>query len=102
MAKVPYASIVGAMVCTRSNIVHTMEVVSRCMAHLGIKHWKNVKWLLRCLRGTSGMLLCFMKNCVTLEDFIDTYLDSDLENRKSTSSYVFTLGDTAVDWISRL
>ena len=42
MSKVPYASAVGslmyAMVCTRPNIVHAVEVVSRYMNNPGKEH----------------------------------------------------------------
>ena len=42
MSKVPYASSIGillyAMVCTRSDIVQAMEVISRYMSHLRIEY----------------------------------------------------------------
>jgi len=50
MSKVPYASAVGslmyAMVCTRLDIAHAVEVVSRYMSHPGFEHWNAVKWIL--------------------------------------------------------
>ena len=63
MAIVPYASAVGnlmyAMVYTRHDISHVMGVVSRYMANPGVAHWETVKWLLRYLKGTSSMTVCF-------------------------------------------
>ncbi|KAD1365130.1 hypothetical protein E3N88_42941 [Mikania micrantha] len=63
MAKVPYASAVGclmyAMVCTRPDIVDVVGVVSRYMSNPRKEHWEPVKWLLRYLKGTSKMGLCF-------------------------------------------
>ena len=57
MALVPYASAVGSlmyvMVCTRPDIAHVVEVVSRYMANPGKEHWKTMKWLMRYMRGTS-------------------------------------------------
>ena len=48
MAKVPYASACGslmyAMVTTRPDIAHTMEVVSRFMSNPGRKHWDGVSF----------------------------------------------------------
>ena len=106
MAKVPYASAVGslmyAMVCTRPDIAHAVGVVSRFMSNPGKEHWEAVKWLLRYLKGTSKIALCFRKKDVILEGFSDADLGGCLDTRKSTTGYIFTLGGTAVSWMSRL
>ena len=53
MAKVPYSSFVGrlmyAMVCIRTEIAHTVGVVSRFFKNPGKEHWKAVKWILNIL-----------------------------------------------------
>ena len=63
MASVLYASTVGslmyAMVCTRLDITHVVEVVRKYMTNPGKEHWEAVKWLLRYLRGTSNTSLCY-------------------------------------------
>ena len=63
MRKVPYASIVGsliyAMVFTRPNIAHTVGVASRFLTNPRKEHWEAVKWILRYLRHTSRLCLCF-------------------------------------------
>ena len=106
MALVPYASAVGslmfAMVCTRSDIAHAVGVVSKYMANPGKEHWEAVKWLLRYLRGTSSTSLCFGKGNVTLQGFVDADLGGDVDSSKSTSGYIYTIGGTAVSWMSRL
>ena len=106
MALVPYASAVctlmHAMVCTRPDIAHAVGVVSRYMANPGKEHWEAVKWLLRYLRGTSSTLLCFGKGKVTLQGFVDADLGGDVDSSKSTSGYIYTIGGTAVSWMSRL
>ena len=47
MSKVPYASAIGslmyAMVCTRLDITHPVEVVSRFMSRSRKQHWEAVK-----------------------------------------------------------
>uniref|UniRef100_A0A3Q7HML1 Retrovirus-related Pol polyprotein from transposon TNT 1-94 n=1 Tax=Solanum lycopersicum TaxID=4081 RepID=A0A3Q7HML1_SOLLC len=81
MALVPYASVVGslmyAMVCTRPDIAHAVGVVS----------------------STS---LCFGKVKVILQGFVDADLGGDVDSSKSTSGYIYTIGGTAVSWMSRL
>ncbi|GJZ10491.1 retrovirus-related pol polyprotein from transposon TNT 1-94 [Tanacetum coccineum] len=63
MSRVPYALAVGslmfAMICTRPDIAHAVEVVSRYMAKPGREHWEAVKRILRYVKGTSDVALYF-------------------------------------------
>ena len=106
MTLVPYASVVGslmyAMVCTRHDIAHAVGVVSRYMANPRKEHWEAMKWLLRYLRGTSSSSFCFAKGKVTLKGFVDADLCGDVDSSKSTSGYIYTIGGTTVNWMSRL
>ena len=61
-----------------------------------------MKWLLRYLRGTSSTSLCFSKGKVTLQGFVDADHGRDVDSSKSTSGYIYTIGGTAVSWMSRL
>nr|KYP76617.1 Retrovirus-related Pol polyprotein from transposon TNT 1-94 [Cajanus cajan] len=91
-----------AMVCTRPDIAHVVGVVSRFMSNPGRKHWEAVKWLLRYLKGTSKIALCFSKNDVILEGYFDANLRGCSNTRKSTIGFVFTVGGTTISWMSRL
>ena len=63
MGKVPYAFAIGslmyAMVYTRLDITHAVRVVSKYMSNPRKQHWEVVKWILRYLRGTASLALCF-------------------------------------------
>ena len=61
-----------------------------------------MNWLLRYLRGTSSTSLCFGKDNVTLQGFVDADLGGDVDSSKSTSGYIYTIGGTTVSWMSRL
>ena len=106
MNKVPYASAIGslmyAIVCTRPDIAHAMRVVSRYMSYPGKTYWEVVKWIMRYLRGISDTCLCFGISDLKLEGFVDSDLAGDIDSRKSTTSFVFTLGGTAISWSSNL
>uniref|UniRef100_A0A3Q7J6L7 Reverse transcriptase Ty1/copia-type domain-containing protein n=1 Tax=Solanum lycopersicum TaxID=4081 RepID=A0A3Q7J6L7_SOLLC len=39
---------------------------------------------------------------VTLQGFMDADLGGDVDSSKSTSGYIYTIGGTAVSWMSRL
>nr|GEV22625.1 retrovirus-related Pol polyprotein from transposon TNT 1-94 [Tanacetum cinerariifolium] len=100
------ASLVGsvmyAMVCTRPDIAHAVGVVSRFMSNPGREHLEAIKWLLRCLKGTSKATLCFSRKEVVLEGFSDSNYGGCLGSSKSNTGYVFTVGGTIVSWMFRI
>ncbi|KAE8688563.1 Retrovirus-related Pol polyprotein from transposon TNT 1-94 [Hibiscus syriacus] len=106
MVKVPYASAIGslmyAMVCTRPDIAHAVGAVSRYMNNPGKVHWEAVKWILRYLRGTTNKALCFKGGDTILTGYVDADLAGNVDIRRSTTGYVYTLGGTAVSWVSQL
>jgi len=63
MKDVPYASAVGslryAMLCTRPDICFAVGLVSRYQSNRGPTHWQAVKRIMRCLRGTTDLVLCY-------------------------------------------
>ncbi|RVW99369.1 Retrovirus-related Pol polyprotein from transposon TNT 1-94 [Vitis vinifera] len=77
MSKVPYASAIGSlmyvMVCTRPDIAHAVRVVSR-----------------------------FMSASLKLQGYVDVDFVGDIDSRKSTTGFVFTLGGTSISWASNL
>ncbi|CAL1361567.1 unnamed protein product [Linum trigynum] len=106
MDKIPYASAVGslmyAMVCTRPDIAHAVGVVSRFLSKPGKEHWEAVKWILRYLRGSSKMSLCFGDGEPVLVGYTDADMAGDVDSRRSTSGYLITLSGGAISWQSRL
>lgn len=106
MAKVPYASAIGslmyAMVCTRPDIGHAVGVVSRFMSNPGKAHWEAVKWILRYLRGTTEKCLYFGKGELQVQGFVDADFGGEVDHRRSTTGYIFTVGTTAVSWMSQI
>ncbi|KAH9679276.1 hypothetical protein KPL71_026064 [Citrus sinensis] len=107
MARVPYASVVGslmyAMVCTRLDISQAVSMVSRYMHNPGKNQWLAVKWILRYLYGTVDVGLLFKKDCgQQCVGYCDSDFAGDLDKRRSTTGYVFTLGGGPVSWRSIL
>ena len=106
MSRVPYASAVGslmfAMVCTRPDIAQAVGAVSRYMANPGKEHWSAVKRILRYVKGTSNVALCYGGSDFTVRGYVDSDYAGDLDKSKSTSGYVFTLARGTVSWVSKL
>ena len=91
-----------AMVCTRLNISHAVGVVSRYMANPGKEHWLAVKWVLRYLRGTSDYCITYNRSSEFVCGYVDSDFAGDLDKRRSTLGYVFTLAGGAISWMSKL
>ena len=57
MSKVPYASAVGsimyAMICTRSDMISSLEIVSRYQSDPDEYYWKVVETTLKYLKNTK-------------------------------------------------
>ena len=100
MSRVPYASAVGslmyAMVCTRPDITHVVGVLSKFMSNPRKEHWTVVKWVFKYLCGTSDYGLCYqgrlrLDKVLDIRGFVDADWAGDLDQRRSTSGYVFNL-----------
>ncbi|GAA0142232.1 hypothetical protein LIER_03180 [Lithospermum erythrorhizon] len=106
MENVPYASAIGslmyAMLCTRPDIAYSVRLVSRFLSQPRKQHWEAVKWILRYLKGTSNICLCYGTKDATLESFTDSDMARDLDSKKSTSGYLFTFVGGAISWQSKL
>ena len=106
MSRVLYASAVGslmfAMICTRPDIAQAVGAVSRYMANPGGEHWIAVKRIMRYIIGTLDVALCYGGLEFTVRGYVDSDFVGDLDKRKSTTGYVFTLAGAAVSWVSKL
>ena len=61
-----------------------------------------VKWILKYLRGTTNQELCFGGSNIALQGYVDADMAGNRDNRRSTTGYVFTVGGTAVSWVSKI
>ena len=95
MSRIPYASAVGslmyAMLCTRPDICYAVGVVSRYQSDPGEEHWIAVKHILKYLRRTRDYMLVYSSGSLETIGFTDSDFQGDIDSRKSTSGYVFTL-----------
>ena len=85
MKSIPYASVVGslmyAMVYTRTDIAHAVELVSRFMSSPGKEHWCAVKWILRYLMGTTDVgLLSEKRSSLSVCGYVDADFASNIDN----------------------
>ena len=110
MSHVPYASVVGslmyAMVCTRPRIAHAVGVLSRYMSKIGKEHSTGIKRVFRYLRGTTDHAICYqgrarLDRVLNVHGFVDVVWVGYLDQRRSTSGYVFSLFGGAISSMSK-
>jgi transposase InsO family protein len=105
MEGIPYKQAVGslmyAMVATRADLAYAVSVVSQYMAKAGPMHWKAVKRIMRYLKGTLDFKLCLGGKHVTLRGYCDADWAGDTNDRRSTTGYVFFVGNGAISWNSK-
>ncbi|GKV33525.1 hypothetical protein SLEP1_g42028 [Rubroshorea leprosula] len=100
-----YKQIVGSLMyltATRSDIMNGVSLISRYMEHPKELHLQTAKRILRYLCGTADFGLFYKKADQTdLAGFTDSDYAGDLDDRKSTSGFVFMLGSGAISWSSK-
>ena len=48
------------------------------------------------------MALCFKGASIALQGYVDTDLANDVDIRKSTTEYIYTLDGTTINWVPQL
>ena len=100
-----YRSMVGALNYlshTRPDIAHSVSVVSRFMHNPSKHHHGAVKRIMRYVAGTIDFGIWYSKvSGFKLFGFTDSDWASCIDDRRSTSGYVFTLGSGAISWSSK-
>ena len=103
--KTYYKQIVGSLMyltSTRPDMMFVVNLISRYMENPTELHLLAAKRLLRYLRGTTEFRIFYMKGGnKELLAYTDSDYARDLDDRKSTSGYVFLLCSAAVSWSSK-
>ena len=90
------------LTCTRPDILHAVGVVSRYIESPTTTHFKAAKRILRYLKGTIDFGLFYsVSNDYKLVGYSDSDWGGDIDNRRSTTGFVFFMGDTAFTWMSK-
>ncbi|XP_072088209.1 secreted RxLR effector protein 161-like [Arachis hypogaea] len=65
-------------------------------------HWEAVKWILKYLKGTINIGLCFSGKSCQISSFVDSDYAGDLDRRRSMTDYVYKIQGAPVSWRSTL
>jgi hypothetical protein len=105
-----YQQLVGSlmhlMIGTRPDIANAVNIVSRFAANPSEAHMEAAKRILRYIKGTVDFKLHLQaagtdSDLPLLTGYSDADWGGDLVERKSTSGYVFRLGNAAISWQSK-
>ena len=104
MKEGPYASAIKslmyAMICTRPNICYAVDMVSRYQSNPEPEYWTIVKYIFKYLRKTRDYMLTYEGSDLIPVGYTNLDFMLDLDSKKSTSGYMFTLGGATVNWRS--
>lgn len=100
-----YKKIVGSLMyltATRPDVMFVVSFISRFMDCPTELHLQSAKRILRYLKGTIDFGVFYKKGGnEELIAYTDSDYAGDLDDRKSTSGYVFMLSSGAVSWSSK-
>ena len=99
-----YQSSVGCLLYlstkTRPDVAHAVGNVARFTAKPTTQHWSAVKGIMRFLNSTINHGLLYGEGN-SLTGYSHAKWAGNLDDRKSTSGYVFTMSGAAVNWMSK-
>ncbi|XP_060667179.1 uncharacterized mitochondrial protein AtMg00810-like [Ziziphus jujuba] len=100
-----FRSIIGGLLFlthTRPDIMFSVSYLSRFMHEPCEKHLRCAKRILKYVKGTAKYGLWFSSKCSgELMGFSDSDWAGNEDDSKSTSGYVFTLGNGVFSWCSK-
>ncbi|KAK8600887.1 hypothetical protein V6N12_050732 [Hibiscus sabdariffa] len=105
MSRVPYASAIGsimyAMICTRSDVSYALSMTNRYQSNPGESHWVAVKNILKYLKRTKDTFIVYGgEEELSVKGYVDASLQTDKDDSRSQSGFVFCLNGGAVSYKS--
>ena len=106
----PYRQAIGSlmylMLATRPDIAASLSKAAQYATNYDSTHWTAVKRIIRYIKGTADYALTLGKSSGNKEEILltgscDADWGGDLDDRRSTTGYVFMLNSHVISWQSR-
>ena len=92
-------SCMWAQVATCPDIAYALNILVCFQTNPGPAHWKAILHLLAYLKGTLHYKITYQQGgSLNPIGFVDADYAGDIDTRRSTSGYVFTMAGGAVSW----
>eukprot|EP00271_Cylindrocystis_brebissonii_P023651 TRINITY_DN990_c0_g3_i1.p2 TRINITY_DN990_c0_g3~~TRINITY_DN990_c0_g3_i1.p2 ORF type:complete len:166 (-),score=14.69 TRINITY_DN990_c0_g3_i1:418-915(-) len=107
MAKYLYRPLIGSLMymvtATRPDLAAAVGKLARFMSNPGMKHWQALLRILRYVQGTKTLGITYKKTTEVpvVTGYVDAYHAGCIDERVSTSGYIFLFADGAISWASR-
>ncbi|XP_046808389.1 secreted RxLR effector protein 161-like [Lucilia cuprina] len=106
MSKIPYMQAIGCLLfaaqITRPDICYAVNLLSRFGTNPGKPHWEAVKRVMRYLKGTIDKGIVYKRQAEDdIKGFCDADWAGDVDNRQSTTGYVFVYQSGAISWSTK-
>jgi len=102
---IAYKQLIGSLLyltISRLDIIFSMNLMAHLMQKLYVEHFNVFKQILRHVAGTTDLALKYDKfSSFFLLGFSYSNYGGDRDDRKSTSTYVSSIGLGAISWISK-
>ncbi|XP_067934623.1 uncharacterized protein [Watersipora subatra] len=103
--KFPYRQAIGSLIylmtATRPNLSWVVSKLSQFLECPGPAHTTAVNRVFRYIKGTLTHNLHFTKTSGTLTGYTDSNWAGDINDRRSTTGYVFDLESAPISWKTR-
>ena len=100
-----YKSMVGSLcylTCTRQDTLYAVGVVSQYMENPTTTHLKTTKKILCYLKATTNIgLYYYVSDDYKLVGYKNSNWSGDMDDRKSTTGFVFYMGDIVFTCVSK-
>jgi len=100
-----YRSLIGSLrylTNTIPDLMLSVGIASRYMEEPRYTHWKALKGILRCVRGTVSLGLMYTRtNDYRLVSYSESDWCGDVDDQKNTYRYVFFMESTTFTWLSK-
>ena len=105
MKVIPCASAIGsimyAKLCTRPDVCLAIRLARRNQSNPGVDHCTSIKNILKYLKRTKDMFLVYGGDeDLVVKGYVDSSFDTDPDDSKSQTGYIFILHGGGVSWCS--
>lgn len=100
-----YQQLIGSLmyisICTRPDICHAVSYLSQFNTCNDTEHYVAAKRVVRYLKGSMALGLCYRKGNCLLEGYADADFGNCIIDRASYTGYVFKFCGAAISWCSK-
>ncbi|CAM8941176.1 unnamed protein product [Rhodiola kirilowii] len=99
-----FKQVIGSLMyltATRPDLMYSVSLISRFMSRPTEMHTQAAKRIMRYINGTLSYVILYRHDKSHMVGYTDSDYTGDIDDRKSTSGYVFMMSSGAMSWLSK-